>query len=115
MGDHRDLEIYRRAMALALRIHAFKIAHRRAPKLASQLKRCSQSIATNIAEGYDRTPAEFAAKLRISIGESRELEHHLEFGSQVGAITSGDVPWALREVVEIRKMMYGMIRYLGGK
>ena len=115
MKDYQDLIVYRRALELSVRVHAFKFASRRVPQLAAQLKRACASIPANIAEGYDRSPAEFASRLRIAIGESREAEHHLEFAVRMKAVTFGDHDWALNELVELRKMMFGLVKYIQRK
>ena len=112
MSDHHRLEVYRRSLELSVRVHQFAFADRRVPGLASQVKRAVHSIPSNIAEGDDRSPKEFAARLRIAIGESREAEHHLSFGVRMEAIVHGDHAWALRELEEVRKMLYGLKRYL---
>jgi four helix bundle protein len=115
MRDYEQLEVYRRALELSVRVHDFKFAERRVPQLASQVKRAVHSISSNIAEGHDRSPKEFAARLRIAISESREAEHHLVFGVRLNAVTRGDHVWALKELEEVRKMMYGLLRYLAHK
>ena len=115
MADFHDLEVYKRACELAVRIHNFRFNNQRAPKLASQVKRSSAAIAANIAEGYDLPPLEFASRIRVSIGESRESQHHLEFGMRINAIIEGDAEWATGELIEIRKMLYGLHKYLKRK
>lgn len=115
MREFQDLHVYQRAVELSVCVHNFRINNQRAPRLASQLKRACASIASNIAEGYDLSPAEFASRVRIAIGESRETEHHLRFAARIDAIIDGDVDWAIGEIIEIRKMLYGLLRYLQAK
>ena len=110
-----DLVVYRRAVELSARIHNFKFAHRRVPGLAAQLKRATASISANIAEGYDKSPREFAARLKVAVGESREAQHHLFFAVQMDAIVHGDHEWAANELVELRKMLFGLLKHLGRK
>ena len=57
--------------------------------LVSQLRRCSVSIPSNIAEGYGRnSDADFSRFLNISRGSSYELETQLIISHELGYISS---------------------------
>ena len=57
--------------------------------LISQLRRCSVSIPSNIAEGYGRnSDAELSRFLNISRGSSYELETQLIISHELGYISS---------------------------
>jgi len=55
-GGYRDLEIYRMAHALAVRIHLFslKLPKHELYEIGSQIRRSSKSVSVNIVEGYGR-------------------------------------------------------------
>ena len=80
MQDFRDLQVWRRAHELTLACYQ---ATRRYPQderygLSSQVRRCSASIAANIAEGcgyYGN--AELHRFLQIAMGSTSELDYHL--------------------------------------
>jgi len=57
--------------------------------LVSQLRRCSVSIPSNIAEGYGRnSDADLSRFLNISRGSSYELETQLIISHELGYISS---------------------------
>lgn len=80
MKDFRDLEVWQGAHQLTLAVYQ---ATRSFPReemygLTSQIRRCSASIAANIAEGCGRRGnAEFHRFLQISSGSASELDYHL--------------------------------------
>lgn len=115
MSGYRDLIVYQRACELADQIHTFVFVPRRAPNLPRQVKRSADAIAANIAEGYDKTPAQKANHIRIAIAESVETEHHLETALRRGAIKVGNVTSSQALNIEVRKMLYGYMRYVQRK
>lgn len=71
------------------------------------------SIASNIAEGRaQRSDAEFARFLNYSLASATELESHLLTGRSMGLISASDCEEAAGLAIEIRRMLYGMIRKL---
>lgn len=115
MSDHTKLLVWQRAHALAIAIHRFRIPSVAAPGLSNQLKRAAASIPANIAEGAGLSKAEFAQRIEIAIGESREVENHLTLARALGVVRHGNPAMALDEVVQIRKMLHGLLRYLRGQ
>ena len=82
INSYKELEIYKRSYNLALRLHEItkKFPEEERYDLTSQIRRCSKSIPTNIAEGFGRqSKEEFKRFLRISLGSCNELQVHLEF------------------------------------
>jgi four helix bundle protein len=86
MGNIRsfkDLRVYQAAMAAAMKI--FELSKRFPPEekysLTDQIRRCSRSVCTNIAEAWRkrRYPAHFVSKLTDSEGEADETRVWLEF------------------------------------
>ena len=78
----RDLDVYKDSYNLMLKVDE---ATRKLPQsekgmLCSQMKRASRSIPANIAEGYARRLylPDFKKHLITAIGESNEMEVHLE-------------------------------------
>lgn len=87
---HRDLEIWKRGMALAKYVHELI---RDFPKeerfgLYSQISRTSVSIPSNIAEGSSRRgAADFAHFLGIARGALAELDTQLELAHAYGYLS----------------------------
>jgi four helix bundle protein len=113
-------EITRLEKSLPLAINADRIANeiRDADHkpLRGQLNRAALSIPTNIVEGRAKTSdRDFARFLGYALGSATELEHHIMIGRDVGAIPEGDASSLLSQVVEIKRMLHGLIERLLGQ
>ena len=106
--DYKDLDIYKRSYKIALKIHELT---KRFPEterydLTSQIRRCSKSIPTNIAEGYGRqSKEEFKRFLKISLGSCNELQVHLDFSKDLGYITKEEYKSLSQENEEVGRMI----------
>jgi four helix bundle protein len=88
----RDLMVWQRAVDLA--VHIYK-ATEQFPKsemygLANQMRRAGVSIASNIAEGYNRTQAELSHFLEIACGSLAELETQMEIALRISYLPPED-------------------------
>jgi four helix bundle protein len=85
--NFRDLKVWERAHHLTIDVYR---ATRGFPReelygLTSQARRCSASIAANIAEGCGRRGnAEFHRFLQIASGSACELDYHLLLARDLG-------------------------------
>ena len=115
MADYRDLEVWKKARALTRHL-AEAIKGRKEAEhadLRRQMTRACISIRANIAEGSGKwSDREFVRFLRISLGSCNELEDHLESASDLEYLPHPLVAKRQKEVSEIRKMLYGLIKYL---
>lgn len=79
---YRDLEVYKEALALFFRSHtlSLKLPKYELYELGSQLRRSSDSIITNIVEGYGRRKykADFLKFLTYAHASNDETILHLE-------------------------------------
>ena len=117
MPDFKNLLVFHKAHALMLHAHnvAKRIRRSYDVPLRSQLNRAALSIPTNIVEGRRQTSdREFARFLRIALNSGTELEYHIIAARDIGAISEHDSDALICEVIEVRKMLYGLIRRLGG-
>jgi four helix bundle protein len=80
---HRDLEVYQKAFAAAMRIFELSKSF---PKeelysLTDQIRRSSRSVCANMAEGWRKRRYEkaFASKFSDAEGEAAETQVWLEF------------------------------------
>jgi four helix bundle protein len=113
MKDFRDLQVWHKAHALTLA--AYRVTER-FPKqeqygLTSQIRRCSASIAANIAEGCGkRGNGEFQRFLNIATGSASELEYHFLLARDLGFLESTDYVSLNPKVVEVKRMLASLAR-----
>jgi four helix bundle protein len=115
MADFRKLLVWEKAHVLAIAAHRVAIAIRRSYDLVlrGQITRAAFSIPTNIVEGRRQsTDKEFARFLRIALNSGCELEYHLIIARDIGAISEADSDALICQVIEVRKMLHGLIRKL---
>ncbi|MGQ0640153.1 MAG: four helix bundle protein [Gemmatimonadaceae bacterium] len=105
--------VWQKAHTLAVRVYRVsrRLAHFDRSGLASQLQRAAQSIRANIAEGSSRSSdRDFAKFLQIAIGSASEVEDHLQFALDVELLEPNDAEPLLDQVVEVRRMLYGLLK-----
>ena len=89
--NHTDLEVYKRAFALAMRVFALsqEFPKQETYALTDQMRRASRSVCANLAEGWRRRiyEAAFIAKWNEAEGEAAETQTWLEFAVHCGYIT----------------------------
>ena len=115
MAHFDKLLVWQKAHTLMVATHRVAKGIRRSYDVAirSQLNRAAESIPTNIVEGRAKSSdAEFVRFLRIALGSAYELEYHLIAARDIGAISSLDAASLVNQVVEVRRMIYGLIRRL---
>ncbi len=79
--------------------------------LTSQIRRCSVSIASNIAEGAGRKGSkEFCRVLYISLGSLAEIETQLEIAFKLEYI--GENSEIKEKIIYIRRMLTKLIKSL---
>jgi len=113
MKDFRNLQVWQKAHQLTLLIYDVT---RRFPReevygLTSQIRRCSASVAANIAEGCGkRGNAEFQRFLNISAGSASELEYHFLLGHDLRFLEDNIYEILNRAVVEVKRMLASLAR-----
>jgi four helix bundle protein len=69
------------------------------------------SVPANIVEGRrQETEKEFGRFLRIAVNSACELEYHLIVARDIGVISEVDSAALLREAIEVRRMIHGLLR-----
>ncbi len=115
MSDFKNLKVWQKAHSLALGINRVASTSR-APAhsaLRSQMIRSAMSIDANIVEGRGRrSDKELVRFLRIAVGSCYELESQLIMAKDVGFIANDDATSLIDKLVEVRKMLFGLIKYL---
>ncbi len=118
MQNYRKLKVWEKAHALAVAVHGLteQLPRKNNTELIDQLRRAALSVPANIVEGAGSpTGKEFARFLRIAFSSANELEYHLQFAADTGAIPQVIFSARQAEVIEIRKMLMGLIRRATGQ
>ncbi len=91
--SYRDLQIWQRSVEIAVSIYRLSEGFPSSELygLASQMRRASVSVASNIAEGHRRSDAEFGRYLTMALGSLAELETQLEIARRVGYLAENDL------------------------
>ena len=113
MKSHKDLDVWKAAVLLAKKIYNVTTAF---PKeetfgMTAQMRRCSVSIASNIAEGAARQGnKEFIQFLHIALGSSAELETQLIIAAEVKLGDSAVLKELDDDLTRIRQMLRGLVK-----
>jgi four helix bundle protein len=116
VADFKKLQVWQKAHALAIDAHRVATGIRRSQDLSlrSQIIRAAMSIPANIVEGRrQESEKEFARFLRIALNSGCELEYHLIVARDIRAISESDADRLLNQVIEVRRMIHGLLRKLG--
>ena len=112
MADFKKLRVWNKAHALALSAERVAseirdVAHK---PLRAQLNRAAMSIPTNIVEGRGKkSDRDFARYLGYALGSACELEYHIILARDVGAIPESDFDALMRQIIDIKRMLHGLI------
>jgi len=115
MKDFRQLKVWEKAHRLTLAIYKVTTRFPKAEMygLASQMRRSSASIATNIAEGCGRnSDADFCRFLVVASGSGSELEYQLLLCRDLGYLNEKEHETLLAQLTEVKKMLNGFIHKL---
>lgn len=113
-----DLKVYKRLFELSLKVHNLTLDF---PKfemyeLGSQLRRSSNSITANLAEGFNNKHTNiYLESLSRSQGELRETIHHLKIAYCKHYIKKEVLKETVDNYRECTKMLYGLEKSLKSK
>jgi four helix bundle protein len=113
MQDFTNLLVWQRANSFALTIHRVTAAVGRRDNagIVGQIRRAALSITANIAEGCGRgSNADLARFLQIAVGSASEVESHLQFLLGARLLARRDFDQCQSEVVQIRRMLIGLLK-----
>jgi four helix bundle protein len=111
--SHRDLIVWQKAMDLVISVYRFTEDFPKAEVygLTSQIRRCASSIPANIAEGQGRRlGGEFLQFLGNARGSLLELDTHLEIAFRLGMLSSDIHSSLMQQLIEVRKLLNGLMR-----
>ena len=112
MKDFRGLSVWQKPHAVTLGIYRVTRSFPREETygITSQMRRCSSSVAANIAEGCGRRGnTEFARFLGMAMGSASELEYFLLLSRDLGYLECDVYTSLAGEVGAMRQMLNGLI------
>ncbi len=115
MKDFHELKVWQKAHQLTLAVYQTTATFPREELygLTSQLRRCSASIAANLAEGCGRNgDAEFARFCSIAMGSASELEYHLLLAKDLKLVKPNDYAELSKRAIELKRMLAGLLQKL---
>jgi four helix bundle protein len=110
--SYRDLIVWQKAYSLCLEVYKAAKDFPRSEEygLTSQLRRCSVSIPSNIAEGYNRKGRkEYVQFLHTAYGSLAELQTQLMLAKDIGYLPSDHFAKLYEGADEVGKMLWKMI------
>jgi len=113
MKDFRDLQVWSNAHCLTMDVYRATATFPREELfgLTSQMRRCSVSIGTNIAEGCGkRGNSEFQRFLQIAAASASELDYHLLLARDLKFLGDGDYQKLASDLLHLRKMLTALIQ-----
>jgi four helix bundle protein len=111
-SSFEDLEVWRRACRLAVRIYEV-LKNCKDYGLKDQMTRAAVSIASNIAEGAERdTAVEFMRFLHIAKGSAAELRTQAYIACKIDVIQEQIRKELADELKNISSMIHGLIKSL---
>lgn len=112
MGTYRDLLVWQKSIKLAKAIYQLTANYPSDERfgLTNQMRRCSISIPSNIAEGFGRgSDKELVQFLYISLGSSNELDTQLTVSYELSFITEDRFKEIEKLNNEVNKMLQSLI------
>lgn len=113
MHNFKDLKVWQKSIDLAVEVYKATslLPNEEKYGLILQMKRCSVSISSNIAEGSGRgSSAQFKYFLSISQGSAFELETQLIISSRLELLADELAENLIEKTNEIQKMVYSLNR-----
>jgi four helix bundle protein len=108
--NFKNLKVWQKAVELAVLVYEVTKSFPSEERfgITSQMRRCSVSTSSNIAEGSARNSSKaFTNYLEISLGECFELETQLIIAFRIGIIEEEKYGYLSREISELQKMVIG--------
>lgn len=113
MGTHKDLTVWRKGIELVKTIYQTTELFPKSELfgLVSQMRRCTVSIPSNIAEGCGRnSDKELIHFLYIALGSAAELETQIILSFELNFLKKEDLDHLLNQLNEIIKMISSLIK-----
>lgn len=113
--DYKNLNVWKESRNLVKMVYELSAKFPAEEKfgLTSQIRRCAVSIPSNIAEGMGRnTKKDTKQFFFVAKGSAYELETQLYLAEDLGFVESSEFELTLNQLVSVRKLIIGYIKYL---
>jgi four helix bundle protein len=113
--SYRELVVWQKAMVLAQHVYVASdnLPKREAYGLASQIRRCAVSIASNIAEGYGTlTDTQFRHFLGTARGSLYEMQTQIELAANLGYFDKETETRLMEHGSEVARLINGLLASL---
>ena len=113
MKEFRRLTVWEKAHALTLAIYRATAGFPRNEiyGITNQIRRCSASVAANIAEGCGRTgDGDFHRFLNIAAGSCFEVEYFLLLSCDLGFLAREEYQELTQGTQEVQRMLASLLR-----
>ena len=113
MRDFRQLKVWEKAHSLTLDVYRTTASFPREELfgITSQMRRCSASIAANIAEGCGRAGnGDLYRFLNISSGSAVELDYFVLLTRELGFIREESHERLQKQILEVQRMLASLLR-----
>jgi len=107
--------VWQAAQTLAIDAHRVsgRIRGTNTTALSDQLTRAAMSVPANIIEGSAHSsPREFARFVQYALASVSELEGHAQLARDLQLISEQDLASLLGGIVDVRKMLHGLLKAL---
>ncbi len=114
MKSYIELDVWKQSRQLVKQVYELT---KQFPKeeqygLSSQIRRCSVSVPSNIAEGHGRNHIKDSLQFFfIARGSLYELETQLYLSNDLGYFSNDDLTNLLEKITTCKQMLNGLIRY----
>lgn len=118
MHNFRNLDVWKKSIQLNKTIYLIsnKFPNSEIFGLTSQMRRCSVSISSNIAEGSSRkSNKDFCRFLEMSLGSAYELETQIIISKEIEFVTEQIFTELVEFITEIQKKLFRLIESLKDK
>jgi four helix bundle protein len=111
MAKFTNLRVWQQSRELLKLVSAATADMRAEGDLKSQMRRAAISVASNIAEGAERSDREFCRFLTIALGSNAEVEAQVTIAGDIGCIDAATVAKLLDQTDHIGRMIRKLMQH----
>src|SRR5687768_9820304 len=111
MAKFTNLRVWQQARELLKLVSTITADMRAEGDLKSQMRRAAISVASNIAEGAERSDREFCRFLTIALGSNAEVEAQITIAGDMGLIDPATMTVMLDHTDHIGRMIRKLMQH----